>query len=107
MRIIITGGTGLIGKALTNSLAKDGNEIIVLSRNKNKSTAASTATWTPEMTSAWKVPVRRKFSVQTFSSLEDSPIKIASIIPTALGLNPSLTISALSLRIADTIIAEL
>jgi len=31
----------------------------------------------------------------------------ASIIPTALGLNPSLTISALSLRIADKIIAEL
>ena len=37
MRIIITGGTGLIGKALANSLATDGNEIIVLSRNKNKS----------------------------------------------------------------------
>ena len=31
----------------------------------------------------------------------------ASIIPTALGVNPSLTISALSLRIADQIIAEL
>jgi uncharacterized protein len=36
MRVIITGGTGLIGKALANSLAKDGHEIIVLSRNKNK-----------------------------------------------------------------------
>jgi hypothetical protein len=31
----------------------------------------------------------------------------ASIIPTALGVNPSLTISALSLRIADQIIQEL
>ncbi len=31
----------------------------------------------------------------------------ASIIPTALGVNPSLTISALSLRIADQIIKEL
>ena len=31
----------------------------------------------------------------------------ASIIPTALGVNPSLTISALSLRIVDKIIAEL
>lgn len=31
----------------------------------------------------------------------------ASIIPTALGVNPSLTISALSLRVADTIISEL
>ena len=31
----------------------------------------------------------------------------ASIMPTALGVNPSLTISALSLRIADCIIKEL
>ncbi|MEP6820381.1 MAG: GMC family oxidoreductase [bacterium] len=31
----------------------------------------------------------------------------ASIIPTALGVNPALTISALSLRVADNIIAEL
>jgi len=31
----------------------------------------------------------------------------ASIIPTALGVNPSLTISALSLRIGDQIISEL
>lgn len=36
MRIIITGGTGLIGKALANSLAKDHHEVVVLSRNKNK-----------------------------------------------------------------------
>ncbi len=31
----------------------------------------------------------------------------ASIVPTALGLNPSLTISALSLRVADTIVQEI
>lgn len=36
MRVIITGGTGMIGKALANSLAKDGHEVIVLSRNKHK-----------------------------------------------------------------------
>jgi uncharacterized protein (TIGR01777 family) len=36
MRVIITGGTGLIGKALANHLAKGGHEIIVLSRNPNK-----------------------------------------------------------------------
>ena len=33
MRIIITGGSGLIGRALVDSLAKDGHEVIVLSRN--------------------------------------------------------------------------
>jgi choline dehydrogenase-like flavoprotein len=31
----------------------------------------------------------------------------ASIIPTALGVNPSLTISALSLRIVDNLIKEI
>ncbi|MBZ0283210.1 MAG: TIGR01777 family oxidoreductase [Anaerolineae bacterium] len=36
MRVIITGGTGLIGRALAKSLAKDQHEVIVLSRNKNK-----------------------------------------------------------------------
>jgi cholesterol oxidase len=30
----------------------------------------------------------------------------ASVIPSALGVNPSLTISALALRIADKIIAD-
>ena len=33
MRVIITGGTGLIGSALTNNLAGDGHEVIVLSRS--------------------------------------------------------------------------
>lgn len=33
MRVIITGGTGLIGRALTASLAADGHEVIVLTRD--------------------------------------------------------------------------
>lgn len=36
MRVIITGGTGLIGSAVANNLAKDGHEVIVLSRNPAK-----------------------------------------------------------------------
>ena len=33
MRIVITGGTGLIGRALAANIAKDGHEVIVLSRS--------------------------------------------------------------------------
>lgn len=38
MRVIITGGTGLIGSALANNLAEDGHEVIVLSRNPARHT---------------------------------------------------------------------
>lgn len=33
MRVIITGGSGLIGRALTNNLAADGHEVVILSRS--------------------------------------------------------------------------
>ncbi len=36
MRVIIAGGTGLIGQALVDSLHHDGHEVIVLGRNPNK-----------------------------------------------------------------------
>lgn len=36
MRIIITGGTGLIGQALAENLARDGHEVFVLSRSLQK-----------------------------------------------------------------------
>lgn len=36
MRVIITGGTGLIGSALAASLAKDGHEVILLSRSPQR-----------------------------------------------------------------------
>ncbi len=35
MRVLITGGSGLIGQALALDLANDGNEVIVLSRHPN------------------------------------------------------------------------
>ncbi|MGQ9458392.1 MAG: TIGR01777 family oxidoreductase [Anaerolineae bacterium] len=33
MRVLVTGGTGLIGRALSASLARDGHEVLVLSRD--------------------------------------------------------------------------
>ena len=36
MRIIITGGTGLIGRQLAASLAGDSHEVVVLSRNPSQ-----------------------------------------------------------------------
>lgn len=38
MRVIITGGTGLIGSSLAKNLAADGHEVIVLSRNPARHT---------------------------------------------------------------------
>lgn len=38
MRIIISGGTGFIGKPLATSLAQDGHEVIVLSRTPDRAT---------------------------------------------------------------------
>jgi len=38
MHVVITGGTGLIGRALSASLAADGHEVIVLSRSPERAT---------------------------------------------------------------------
>ena len=37
-RVLITGGTGLIGRALSANMAADGCEVIVLSRNPERAT---------------------------------------------------------------------
>lgn len=36
MRVLITGGSGLIGRALAANLARDGNEVIILSRRPER-----------------------------------------------------------------------
>lgn len=48
MRVVITGGTGLIGRALARSLARDGHEVVALTRQASGRTAppgVSLAAW--------------------------------------------------------------
>jgi len=40
MRVVITGGTGLIGRALAEDLAGAGHEVVVLSRDAGKAAGA-------------------------------------------------------------------
>lgn len=57
MRILITGGTGLIGRALTESLAADQHEVIVLSRNPDPNTklpaGARIVRWDARTSAGW------------------------------------------------------
>ncbi len=57
MRIIITGGTGLIGQALTANLVSDGHEVIILSRNPSRAPAmpdgVSLARWDARTADGW------------------------------------------------------
>jgi len=57
MRIIITGGTGLIGKALSTALLADGHQVIVLSRNPDKAintpSGLQLEKWDGKSTAGW------------------------------------------------------
>ena len=59
MRIIVTGGTGLIGRALVSSLTADGIETVVLSRRPQTAravlpTTTRVADWTGEDAGSWR-----------------------------------------------------
>ena len=57
MRIIMTGGTGLIGKPLTTALAAEGHEVVVLTRNPQQSKALAPGvrlqSWDGKSTEGW------------------------------------------------------
>jgi hypothetical protein len=57
MRVIISGGTGLIGRALAGDLAKDGHEVILLSRSPRQQAAfpagVRQVTWDGRTAAGW------------------------------------------------------
>ena len=58
MRVVIAGGTGLIGRLLVNSLVNDKHEVTLLSRNPNRSrkdlpTAVKMAQWDGKSVGDW------------------------------------------------------
>ena len=62
MRVVVTGGTGFVGKALVASLAERGDEVVVLSRGgregsspgaRTRPGSVTVATWTPSATGEW------------------------------------------------------
>lgn len=57
MRVMVTGGTGLIGRALANAMVKEGHEVIVLSRNPARAEGLDKAVrverWDGESAQGW------------------------------------------------------
>ena len=57
MRVIITGGSGLVGRALAANLARDGYEVIILSRRPERVTGllagVSAKWWDGHTTEGW------------------------------------------------------
>jgi uncharacterized protein len=62
LRIVVTGGTGFVGRALVTSLAERGDEVVVLSRGgrdegsfggRTRPGSITVATWTPSATGEW------------------------------------------------------
>ncbi|MBZ0319673.1 MAG: TIGR01777 family oxidoreductase [Anaerolineae bacterium] len=75
MRVIITGGTGLIGSALAKSLLADGHEVIVLSRNPGSAKiepGVRIENWTARSGDGW-------------SSLINSDTAIVNLAGTGIG----------------------
>lgn len=57
MRVLVTGGTGLIGRALVADLARDGHEVVVLSRSPMRAPALPSGVevqpWDARSTAGW------------------------------------------------------
>jgi uncharacterized protein (TIGR01777 family) len=48
MKIVISGGTGFLGRPLTEALARDGHQVVVLTRHSAAAGTARRVTWRPD-----------------------------------------------------------
>lgn len=83
MKIIIAGGSGLIGRALTASLSRDGHEVIILSRSpeivKVLPNGASAIAWDGRSVSSWADEVD---GADAIVNLAGANLKGDGLIPT-------------------------
>jgi uncharacterized protein (TIGR01777 family) len=70
MKVLIAGGTGFLGRHLTNSLIADSHQVWMLSRNPNKNiTAAQIVLWDGQTTDGWGHLVEEIDAVVNLSGL--------------------------------------
>lgn len=59
MKVVVAGGSGLIGSRLVHELAAKGDEVVILSRSATASAGgARTVTWTPGAAGPWAAELR-------------------------------------------------
>jgi uncharacterized protein (TIGR01777 family) len=64
VRVVVTGGTGFVGRAVVAMLAARGDDVVVLSRKEGKAPArVRVAVWTPRAEGAWQREIERADAV--------------------------------------------
>ncbi len=53
MNVMISGGTGFLGNALTRSFLADGHKVFILTRGSSVPTGAQAVTWDARTTEGW------------------------------------------------------
>lgn len=85
MRVIVAGGTGLIGRQVTKELARNGYEVVILSRNPEKVISlpkgVEVVAWDGESTQGWSEHVN---GVQAVVNLSGESVSGGGLFPRRL-----------------------